>query len=321
MLTALGASDAEDRVYRYLATTVSVTDEEIRRATGLPLDDIHEALKSLEERGLLGTTDDIPMRYVAASPGAVEAMIANQLRELRDAQGTLDRLTTKYRAEHLARESGSAFEIIRGQEALRQRSIHMLHSARIEVLNMIKPPIIAVQSQDRVVPGDGVGGRLIFETSSLEAPDALDAVQAGMRARSIDEVRVHTKLPAKMLITDRALALVPLAQRDTTPVGVLVHPSVLLDSLVALFEYVWASSARLYVDNAESRPPDADSPLSAEDRRLLSLLLSGLTDEAIAAHFHVSVRTIQRKVHNLMEAANVRTRMQLAWEAARRSWV
>jgi sugar-specific transcriptional regulator TrmB/DNA-binding CsgD family transcriptional regulator len=319
MLTALGASEEEDHIFHYLATTVSVTDEEIQRATGMPLERIREALAALEARGLVGTTGDVPTRYVAASPGAVEAMIANQLRELRDAQGTLDRLTTKYRAEHLARESASAFEILRGQEALRQRSMHMLHSARVQVLNMIKPPIIAVRSQDRVVPSDAASGRVIFETSSLGEPDALDAVQAGLRPN--DEVRVHTKLPAKMLIVDRSLALVPLTQRDTTPVGVLVHESVMLDSLVALFDYVWAASARLHVDNVNSPPPDSDSPLSAEDRRLLSLLLSGLTDEAIATHFRVSVRTIQRKVHGLMEAASVRTRMQLAWEAARRGWV
>ena len=49
----------------------------------------------------------------------------------------------------------------------------------------------------------------------------------------------------------------------------------------------------------------------------MSLLLAGLTDEAIAAHFRISVRTVQRKVHALMEMASVRTRMQLAWEAAR----
>lgn len=319
MLTALGASEEEDCIFRYLATTVSVTDEEIERATGLPLSRIREELVALEARGLVGTTTDVPTWYVAAAPGAVEAMIANQLRELREAQGTLDRLSTKYRAEHLARESASAFEILRGQEALRQRSMHMLHSARVEALNMIKPPIIAVHSQDRVVPGDAARGRVIFETSSLEEPDALDAVQAGLRPN--DEVRVHTKLPAKMLIVDRSLALVPLTQRDTTPAGVLVHESVMLDSLLALFEYVWAASARLHVDSVNSPPPDGNSPLTAEDRRLLSLLLSGLTDEAIAAHLRVSVRTIQRKVHGLMEAASVRTRMQLAWEAARRGWV
>jgi len=54
---------------------------------------------------------------------------------------------------------------------------------------------------------------------------------------------------------------------------------------------------------------------------LLSLLLSGLTDEAIAAHRGTSVRTVQRRVHALMDLAHVRTRMQLAWEAARQGWV
>jgi sugar-specific transcriptional regulator TrmB/DNA-binding CsgD family transcriptional regulator len=319
MLTALGASDAEDRVYRYLATTVSVTDDEIRQQTGMPLEQIREALASLEQRGLVASTDDEPTRYMAASPGAVEAMIANQLRELREAQTTLDRLSSRYRAEHLARETVSAFEIVRGREALRQRSTQMLHTARVEALNMIKPPIIAIKSQDRVVPSASTRGRLIFETQALEHPGAFEAVEQGLRPN--DEVRVHTKLPAKMLIVDRSLALVPLTQRDTTPVGVLIHESVVLDALIALFDHVWATSARLHVNNINSPPPEADSPLSAEDRRLLSLLLSGLTDEAISAHFGVSVRTIQRKVHGLMEQVNVRTRMQLAWEAARQGWV
>ena len=54
---------------------------------------------------------------------------------------------------------------------------------------------------------------------------------------------------------------------------------------------------------------------------MLSLLLAGLSDEAIALHRRMSVRTVQRKVHALMEVANVRTRMQLAWEAAHRRWL
>lgn len=319
MLMALGATDAEDRIYRFLATTVSVTDDEIHAHTGMPIDRIREALTSLEQRGLVANTDDQPTRYIAASPGAVEAMIANQLRALRDAQGTLDQLASRYRAAHLARESAPAFEILRGQEALRQRTMQMLHSARTEALNMIKPPIIAVRPEDRIVPGETASGRLIFETDALEQPGALQAVEEGLRRN--DEIRVHTKLPAKMLIVDRRLALIPLAQHDTTPVGVLVHEGVLLDALIALFDHVWAASARLYVNNVNSRPPEGDSPLSGEDRRLLSLLLAGLTDEAIAAHLHVSVRTVQRKVHALMEVASVRTRMQLAWEAARQGWV
>src|SRR5919197_898876 len=147
MLTALGATETEDRVYRFVATTVSVTNDEIQENTGLPLARIQEALAALERRGLVASTDDEPMRYIAASPGAVEAMITNQLHELRKAQGALDQLASKYRAEHLARESASAFEIIRGTEALRQRSMQMGRAARTEVLNKIKPPIVAMQAQ------------------------------------------------------------------------------------------------------------------------------------------------------------------------------
>jgi predicted transcriptional regulator len=49
--------------------------------------------------------------------------------------------------------------------------------------------------------------------------------------------------------------------------------------------------------------------------------LAGLTDEAIAAHLKVSVRTVERKTRALMDAAEVRTRMQLAWKAAQRHWL
>lgn len=53
----------------------------------------------------------------------------------------------------------------------------------------------------------------------------------------------------------------------------------------------------------------------------MSLLLAGLSDEAIALHLEKSARTVQRRVRGLMSVANVGTRMQLAWEAARQGWV
>jgi hypothetical protein len=208
---------------------------------------------------------------------------------------------------------------VRGIDALRQCSMGLLDSARSEVLNMVKPPIIAVQSDERAKPNDAARGRLIFETRSLERTGTLEAIQQGLRSQ--DEVRVHTRLPIKMLVVDRSVALLPLAQQDTTPVGVMVRESAVLDAMLALFEYVWATAVPLHVDNANSPTPRRPSVLSDDDRRLLSLLLAGLTDEAIAMHRGSSVRTVQRKVQALMSVAHVRTRMQLAWEAARQGWM
>jgi DNA-binding CsgD family transcriptional regulator len=319
MLTALGATEMEDRVYCFVATTVSATSTEIRSTTGLSEDAVHTALGGLRQRGLVSQTADDPIRYVASSPGTIEAMISNRLRELREAQEVLDSIADKRRAGQLSGDADGVFEVVHGQQALRHHALHLLHTARSEVCNMVKPPVIAVQSNERVLPGNDVHNRAIFETGALEGQGTLDAIREGMRSHA--EVRVHPKLPVKMLAVDRCVALVPLAQRDSTPVGVLIYQSAVLDALLVLFEYVWDRAVSLHMVDATGGPGAADAALSPEDRQLLSLLLAGLTDEAIAAHFRVSVRTVQRKVHALMEMANVRTRMQLAWEAARQDWL
>jgi DNA-binding CsgD family transcriptional regulator len=315
MLTALGATEAEDRVYGLLVTSVSAGEEEIADATGLSHDDVRTALASLIDRGLADRMEETPRRFVAASPGVIESMISERLGELRAAQQTLDGLASQYRASSLARAAGGVFEIVRGGDALRQCSLSLLSSARCEVLNFIKPPLIAVRPEESIGPGETVRNRIIYETHALEESGVLEALGAGLCAR--DEARVHSKLPIKMLAVDHSVALLPLAH-DTTPVGVLVRESAVLDGLLSLFEYVWATAIPLHVHGVSN---GNGSVLSEQDRGLLSLLLAGMSDEAIAMHRSLSVRTVQRKVHALMDLANVRTRMQLGWAAARRGWL
>jgi DNA-binding NarL/FixJ family response regulator len=45
-----------------------------------------------------------------------------------------------------------------------------------------------------------------------------------------------------------------------------------------------------------------------------------LTDETVANQLGTSVRTVQRRVHQLSLAAGAKTRMQLGWHAARHGW-
>nr|WP_313884217.1 helix-turn-helix transcriptional regulator [Streptomyces cynarae] len=65
---------------------------------------------------------------------------------------------------------------------------------------------------------------------------------------------------------------------------------------------------------------DAD-PLTETDRRLLSLLVAGVADKAIASQMGLSRRTVQRHIQHMMTLAGADTRMQLAWQAARRGWL
>ena len=63
-----------------------------------------------------------------------------------------------------------------------------------------------------------------------------------------------------------------------------------------------------------------DDPLDDIDAQVLSLLLAGLTDAALANHLSTSLRTVQRRVRGLMERADVETRMQLGWRASELGW-
>lgn len=70
----------------------------------------------------------------------------------------------------------------------------------------------------------------------------------------------------------------------------------------------------------EMRIVSSRGPLTAEHSRILCLLAAGLTEPEIAQTNYLSVRTVRRRVKDVMEAYGMRTRMQLAAESIRRGW-
>ena len=56
------------------------------------------------------------------------------------------------------------------------------------------------------------------------------------------------------------------------------------------------------------------------DRQLLTLLLAGLTDQAVASQLGMSLRSVQRRISTLMAKVGAATRIQLGWHAARNGW-
>ena len=80
---------------------------------------------------------------------------------------------------------------------------------------------------------------------------------------------------------------------------------------MALFDSEWTRAAAV-----------AGTPaLDALDARIVSLLMTGLTDEAVATHLGTSLRTVQRRVRQLMERTGGRTRMQLGFHVAKHGWL
>jgi len=102
--------------------------------------------------------------------------------------------------------------------------------------------------------------------------------------------------------------------------ALLVHSSGLLDALLALFDFVWQTAPRLVRSNARLDEVASDH-LEPIDAKVLSLLLAGLTDQSIGSQLGLSLRTVQRKVRQMMDRAQVDTRLQLGYEAGRRGWL
>jgi DNA-binding CsgD family transcriptional regulator/DNA-binding MarR family transcriptional regulator len=321
VLNGLGLGEDESAVYGYLLETKPATAADVRAGTGLQEPRASRALAGLEHAGFVHRAPGDANRYTAALPGAVDAAILRKLADLREAQERISQFAARYRATRLETEGIGVFEIIRGVDAVRERTGALLASARTETLNMVKPPVIAIHVTEPGAPGDAVRGRIVLDRDLIRNPGTLEAIR---QTPGTDyEIRVHTLVPVKMLAVDRKTAMLPLGEQGGSPATVLLAESALLDSVLSLFSYVWETAVTLHhaglEDREEKRP--GRSPLTPENRRLLSLLLAGMTDQAIAGHYRVSVRTIERRIRAMMDAAQVRTRTQLAWEAARRQWL
>jgi hypothetical protein len=128
-------------------------------------------------------------------------------------------------------------------------------------------------------------------------------VERQLAARGVSvRALAGSDVPARMYLVDDRFAFV-LAGTGTDR-ALVVHPSQLLKALDLLFEGLWERAGT----SQRAAPPDR--------LRLIQLMLSGLTDEALSRSLGVSPRTAQRRVAALMSAAGARTRFQAGVQTA-----
>lgn len=216
-------------------------------------------------------------------------------------------------------------DVVIGAEPIAERVGRLHGEARTEYLGFATLPLAVTDfeflkpARNRALPA-----RIIYQDDVLGEPGAIAALRAIAKPderRLHDRLRTHPALPMKLFVVDRRVAVLPLTGDDlgAVPAVVLVHPSGLLDAVLALFENYWAASRPL--DVTAGRPVPARTAPTGTDLVILSLLMSGATDEATARQLGISVRTIRRRVQAMMAAAGVNTRIQLGWHAATEGWL
>ena len=330
MLGALGLEPDDERIYRALLGRPDSTSKLLADLLAEDLTagaDVDKALSRLVDWGLV--IRSAGEQYTAAPPAmALGSLISRHRDGLREAEQALVTLAEEHRAAMTGRSINDLIEVVTGVDAIRHRFLQVQQAARTQVRTFITSPFIAVppgeNTAEPVAIDRGVHFRAVLDRAVLAEPgiigDAIESLRKGV------ELRVAEQLPMKLVLADSELGLVPLAMTPGgEPGAVLLHRSGLLDALEALFETVWRSAHPFElsrVDGAAEATFNLDTEGPTElDRKIIALLLAGLTDQTVATQLGLSPRTMHRRLRYLMDLAGVRTRMQLGAHATQHGWV
>lgn len=311
MLEALGISEFGESVYRALLAEPGRTSAELAGALGRSAKATRRTVAELEDLGLVARAPGRPVRLLAARPDtAIDLLVARRQNELTTLQANARALVAEMSGP---RQPDELLEIIVGQRAVGHRYTALVHGCERELLVIDRPPYAAptepAEEEVSTALGAQVAVRGLYAPESLEPPGALDAVTRAIEKGELS--RMHPKLPMKLAIADRSVALLPLVLEDMVESALVVRKCALLDALVVLFELLWEQSS-----------PVVPGPVAAQpDLGLLTLLAAGAKDETIARQLGISPRTVTRRVAELLEQLGARTRFHAGVLAAQNGWL
>ncbi|MBT2389171.1 helix-turn-helix transcriptional regulator [Streptomyces sp. ISL-1] len=324
MLGAIGLDERQESAYRALVALGAAEVSDLAHRLALPETDIERALRRLEQQGLAAQSSARTGRWVAAPPGvALGALLTQQRHELEQAELAAALLAKEYRADATETAVHDLVEVVTGASAVAHRFVQLQLGATEEVCALVTGNPIAMAATDNKAEEKaaqrGVTYRVVLDRAVLSAPAGITELSAALGRE--EQVRVVDRVPTKLVVADRALAMVPLTARGAEPAALVIQASGLLESLMGVFETVWreALPLRLGAGGGVSQEPAAGP--DGTDLEILSLLLAGMTDASVAKQLDVGLRTVQRRVKGLMELTGVTTRMQLGWHAYEKGWV
>jgi sugar-specific transcriptional regulator TrmB len=326
VLDFFGLDDEVESVYRVLIGDGITSPDKVAAQLGLPVQRVSAAMRELERLGLAAPCPELPGRYRAAPPAmALGAVLSERRHELRQAELAVESLTQEYRRSTAGLAAHDLVEVVTGVEAVRHRFDQLQLGAEQEMLALVTGAPVAVTGMDNesepVAVARGVSYRVVLERSVLESDEG-----GRMLATSLvrdEQIRVMDRVPTKLMMADRAVAMLPLAAMDAPgePAAMVVRAGGMLEALVGLFESVWRQALPIRLSGSGAPQVDAGEQPDAVDLQILSMLLVGMTDVSVAKQLDLGLRTVQRRVRRLMDITGLTTRMQLGWHAYERGWV
>lgn len=302
---------ADGRPFREVAERLRTTPEQLQRE----LDGMFVPGVVTTEAGVL---------HVASPQRAVSLFLIHQTNALHEATGRLARVAgaLPQLGEALAGDLGERdgtidADVVSGGDVI-GLLVSWIEQSQGDIVFLrpdqwVLPSESAMSAAVTTAVQQGRRVRAIYPARALkEAPEVLMG-----RAAIGEEVRLLPHVPTRLAIVGRTRALMPeVPGTDTGRRVVLRHPGLIV-MLQHCFDGLWDAGTALAPLGRATH--DAVGP-EGQRRLLLNELSRGARDEQIARDLGLSLRTVRRRIADLMAELGVDTRFQAGVEATRRGW-
>ena len=320
-LAPLGFDADAQRLYAVTLSTPRAAPDDLAWASGLSLDRVKAAVAVLRHADLVTVEDE---RVVPLPPeDAIGRILSDRGAALRSAREQLEdvrRMLPTFAAEHRAATALSderfTVEVIRGRDLV--PSLRVLAAAAPGEMLWMRPDQWKFEDgarADDVIKDLIVSGR---PSRVLYPARALEEAPAVVRARASvgERVRLLAAVPTRLAILGTSVAMLPQRLGNDAERVLVIRQEAIVAALRLLFDQMWDTA--LPIPGFE---PEADQDTHGARRLLLEQLSSGAKDEQIARALGLSLRTVRRRVAELLETLGAESRFAAGAEAVRRGWL
>jgi DNA-binding Lrp family transcriptional regulator len=319
-LTVLGFTAQESQLYRVILRNSGATLDAVAEMVAVPEPALRDQVRPLVDTGLVRLAGDL---VVAAPPyEALGRLIAEEsdrlqatTRGLETLRAAVPTLTAEHQASRIPKGEPAAAEVVDGGDVL--SLIQRLSTASAGEMLWLRPDQWQfgvghdIDSWVMSAVREGRPSRAIYPARVLEeAPEVIRA-----RAEVGEQVRILAHVPSRVAILGTSAALMPERWGVSSGRRLVVRQEGMISALTALFDALWDRA--MTVPGLEPDRHDA----SSDRQLLLDQLAGGAKDEQMARALGTSVRTVRRRVAQLMEELGADSRFQAGVEAVRRGWL
>jgi hypothetical protein len=332
-LAPWGVDDRSERLYRAVLRHPHRTADELARILDWEAAEVTEAARPLLRVRLLRVTDT--GIYFAPPPSsAIESLISAEQQRLQQRQEQVHHARAAvhdFTGEHLAgqaeRSAPVPVDVVSGAEVVAVIE-DLARTTDGEVCSFVRrsrhprfPYLIAVGSQ---IMNAGRRMRTVYPLSALDDDAELEAIRLWVGRG--EEARIAPYVPTRMIVFGGDAVLVDESYDRESDTEIVVRAPAIVAAFRELFDQVWEHAVTVpRLDGSSEGLSMRIGPghrLTEEERkRTLELLALGSKDEAVARHLGVSLRTVRRRVSDLLVELGATTRFQAGMEAVRRGWI